>query len=277
MLWYLSGFLVILIAYMFYEPFLISVIRIDLHFSKLPKDFEGFTILHLSDLHTSKYGLLEKRARQIIKGLHFDVCAITGDLTTKSSIVSDVDKILDFNKQQFPVYVVTGNSEYKPWADTTEIIQQYKHYGYNVLSNSSEKYKINSSSIKFAGVEDPYTGNNNLDAAFDGVNDSEFVVGLAHCPSVADNMVKRGASLILAGHTHGGQIRLPGVGVLWSHMKYNNHLNDGFYDSEKLSRELKTEAGESKLFVNRGLGTSRIHLRLNCRPQIALIQLHRKA
>ncbi len=85
----------------------------------------------------------------------------------------------------------------------------------------------------------------------------------------------KGADLILAGHTHGGQVRFPGLGWFWTHMRSNKMLNDGLYASEALSRALNFDAGHSILFVSRGVGTSRLRLRLFCQPEIAWITLRK--
>lgn len=272
--WICVGLFVLLIGYMFYESYQISVNRIKLHFDDLPDEFNGFTILHLSDLHTTQYGRLEKRVGEVISKVNFDICTITGDLTANSSYVNCIRMMLRSIHQNIPIFVVTGNSEYKPWADTAQIKKEFIGQGFNVLSNSSDVIKRKQSKIRFVGVEDVYTGHHSIDEAFYGVGDDEFVVGLTHCPSIAEEMIVRGAQLVLAGHTHGGQVRLPWIGVVWSHMKRNSHLNDGLYKAVEISEKSAKQAKQAKLFVNRGIGTSRLPIRLNCRPQIAIIELH---
>lgn len=269
----IAGMACALGSYMLYEPYRVTVTRHNLHFSNLPKELDGFTILHLSDLHTTKYGLLEKRAESIISSLCYDICVITGDLSTSPVALPHIRRMLGSARQECPVYVVLGNSEYKPWADTGVIVHACEKQGFVVLVNSSTEVKGNGSSFVLVGLDDAYSGLHDVSAAFSAVTKGAFVVALSHCPSVVDEIIKQGASLVLSGHTHGGQLKIPGFGVLWSHMRHNRKLNEGYYSPDILSSLLKFEAGESKLFVSRGLGTSRVHMRLNCRPEIALLTL----
>ena len=270
---YIAGAAGLLTAYMHFESYFVSLVYFQMGFHKLPESFDGLRILHLSDTHTTKFGLLEQIAQTIINSLDYDICIITGDLSTTPEAISHIDRIISSRKHDCPVYVVTGNSEYKPWTDNESIVESCRCHGYVALSNSSEEFRNQDSSIYFAGVDYAYTHHHNVDKAFASIPENSFIIGLTHRPSITDEMISHGAALTLAGHTHGGQIRLPGLGVIWSHMSRNMQLNDGYYSSERLSSILGIDAGDAQLFVNRGLGTSRFHLRLNCRPQIALIRL----
>jgi predicted MPP superfamily phosphohydrolase len=272
-IWPIAGIAGALGIYSFYEPFRIVLTHLDLPFRNLPKGLDGFTILHLSDLHTSKYGLLEKRAESIISSLSYDMCVITGDLATTPKVLGYIRRMLGSLNHAPNIYVVPGNSEYKPWADTSDILQACEEQGFSVLANSDIRILHNSSSFVLVGLDDAYSKMHDVTKAFNGVDSNAFIIALSHCPSIVDDLINHGASLVLSGHTHGGQVRIPGIGVLWSHMRRNKKLNDGYYPPERLSKYLGFNVGESKLFVNRGLGTSRIHLRLNCMPEIALLRL----
>jgi len=272
-IWPIAGIAGALGVYSFYEPYRIVLTHLDLPYRSLPKELDGFTILHLSDLHTSKYGLLERRAESIISSLSYDMCVITGDLATTPKVLVDIRRMLGSLHNKSPIYVVPGNSEYKPWVDTNDILQACEEQDFTVIANTNSRIIHHGACFVLVGLDDAYSKMHDLTRAFNGIDDSAFIIALSHCPSIVDDLINHGSSLVLSGHTHGGQVRIPGIGVFWSHMRRNKKLNDGYYSPEQLSKYLGFDVGESKLFVNRGLGTSRIHLRLNCRPEIALLRL----
>ncbi len=144
-----------------------------------------------------------------------------------------------------------------------------------MLINSSHYIERGSQRLAIVGVDDPYNGLHDIDKAFNGVSPDEFIIFLTHCPSVTPEGISKGADLILSGHTHGGQVRIPGLGLLWTHMRANKKLNDGLYMPDDLKRILKMDIASSMLFVNRGVGSSRIHIRFLCPPEIVFITLRK--
>ena len=255
------------------EPYNIQVRELELSFPNLPSDFDGYTILHISDLHLTKLGRLEKRAMQIIANRTVDACLVTGDVTADPRASDIFRRVCSSIRSSDPIYLILGNSEHKPWLDTEMLVEALSFDGLELLINSSSAICRGDSRMVLAGVDDPYSGLDDIEAAFDGVDPDEFIIFLTHCPSTTPQGIQRGADLILSGHTHGGQVRLPFVKRFWTHMRANKILNDGVYLPEDLSRLLNTDAGHTVLFVNRGLGMSRLPLRFLCPPEIALITL----
>ncbi len=265
-----------LLAYMLlYEQFNLKVTEFELSFPNLPPEYDGYTILHLTDLHLTKIGLLEKMTMRIISGREVDACFITGDVTAEPRASDIFRRVCSVIKHRDPIVMVLGNSEHKPWLDSQALVDALTFDGLKMLINESIVFTRDSGKVAIVGVDDAYYGLSDLDAAFDGVKSDDFVIFLTHTPSITPDAIKRGADLILAGHTHGGQVRIPGYGVVWTHMRTNQSLNDGLYTSEDISRLTKIDAGHSKLFVNRGVGTSRIHIRFLCPPEIAYITLRK--
>ena len=251
----------------------IQLNNLQLSFTNLPKELDGLTVLHLSDLHIKKTGLLEQRAKKIISENHYDICVISGDLTTRANWVEHIREMLGTYDIDRPVYVVPGNSEHKSWVNTSDIVSAFNKHEFITLINDSITFEKNGKKITVVGMDDGYSRLHDVEKAFSEVKPDAFIVALSPCPSLTDKLINKNASLILCGHTHGGQIRFPGLGVIWSHMHKNKFLNDGLYLPEKLSKLLNMDIKESVLYVNRGLGTSRLHIRLNCRPEIAYITL----
>jgi predicted MPP superfamily phosphohydrolase len=155
------------------------------------------------------------------------------------------------------------------------LVEALKFDGLEMLINSSAIIRRGDEHIRLVGVDDAYSQLDDVDAAFEGVCDNEFVVFLTHSPCAAPKGIEKGADLILAGHTHGGQVRFPFLGVIFTHTRSHKALNDGLYTSDRLAKLLKTDPGRAILFVSRGIGTSRLHIRLLCPPEIVYITLHR--
>ena len=265
-----------LVAYsLLYEQFNIQVREIELTFASLPAAFDGYTILHLSDLHLTKFGLLERRATEIVARREVDCCAITGDVTASPRASDVFRRVCSAIRHRDPILSVLGNSEHKPWLDTQTIIDALTFDGLELLVNCSTAIRRGDESITFVGLDDPYSRLHDLETAFRGVDPKGFVICLTHCASVTPEVIGMGADLVLAGHTHGGQVRIPGIGVLWTHMRRNKSLNDGLYTSSDIARCTGIDAGHSVLFVNRGVGSSRLHLRFLCPPEIVYITLRR--
>ena len=258
------------------EPYNIQVRELELSFPNLPSDFDGYTILHISDLHLTKLGRLEKRAMRIIANRTVDACLVTGDATADPRASDIFRRVCSSIRSSDPIYLILGNSEHKPWLDTETLVEALSFDGLEILINSSAAVSRGESRIVLAGVDDPYSNLDDVEAAFDGVDPGEFIIFLTHCPSTTPQAIERGADLILSGHTHGGQVRFPFVNRFWTHMRANKALNDALYLPEDLSRLLNTDAGHSVLFVNRGLGMSRLRLRFMCPPEIAFITLRRE-
>ncbi|MHB9036259.1 MAG: metallophosphoesterase, partial [Armatimonadota bacterium] len=178
-------------------------------------------------------------------------------------------------KHRDPLFAILGNSEHKPWVSTEILKEALTFDGLNMLVNASCTVTRDGQSINIVGVDDPYYRFADIDAAFDGICPEDFIIFLTHCPSIAPRGIAKGADLTLAGHTHGGQVRIPGLNMFWTHMRACRKLNDGVYTPDKLKRALKTDVDGATLFVNRGVGTSKLHIRLFCRPEIVYIVLRR--
>ncbi|MCE5199858.1 MAG: metallophosphoesterase [Armatimonadota bacterium] len=258
------------------EQFNIKTRELEFTFSNLPPAFDGYTILHLSDLHFTKLGLLERRVMEIVSAREVDACIVTGDVTKEPRASDIFRRVCSVVPHHDLIYTVLGNSEHKPWLDSNMLQSALTFDGVKMLINASTKIIRGDQSITLVGVDDAYSGFADVNAAFMGVDPQEFIIFLTHCPSTTPQGIEKGADLILAGHTHGGQVRVPGVSLFWTHMRNNKKLNDGVYTAERLNRILKTDAGESILFVHRGVGTSRVHIRLFCPPEIVYITLRRK-
>jgi predicted MPP superfamily phosphohydrolase len=257
------------------EQFDIRVRSLDLSFPDLPPAFDGYTILHLSDLHLTQLARLERRLMDLISQREVDTCVVTGDITQDPRASDIFRRVCSAIRRRDTIYAVLGNSEHKPWLETQVLADALSFEGMRLLVNSSDVIRRGDDSITVVGVDDAYFGHADIDAAFRGVDPGGFTIFLTHSPSLTPQGIERGADLILAGHTHGGQVRLPFLGPIWTHMRANRKLNDGLYPPDRLRRLLHRDSAHTVLFVNRGVGTSKLHIRFLCPPEIAYITLHR--
>ncbi len=269
----------IAVLYAFLEPFRFVIREIELEFPGLPQEFDGLKILHLSDTHIRQMGRLERTWAKTIAKRPADLCVWTGDLVRFVKSVPLVFELLPSIKTARPVYAVLGNSEHKPHVDTSAMIEAFQSQpqanDFKLLVNASAAIERDGAKISIVGVDDPYSGFDDFDAAFQGVDRDGFVIVLAHCPSASERALTAGADLVLSGHTHGGQLRVPGFGVLWTHMKAPTPLNDGLYFAAKECPDIPAKPGAA-VFVHRGLGTSKIPIRFLCRPEIVYITLRQE-
>lgn len=238
----------------------------------LPEAFEGFKIAHVSDLHSAVFGRKNEKLLSLIRAAKPDIIAITGDLI--DSRHTDIDSALAFVEaaaEIAPVYYVTGNHESR--LDFDEIEPRLIAAGARVLRNEAEDIGRGGERIRLAGIDDPSfirTGGTaeeraaaELEQLGDGVG--TFTVLLAHRPELVEVYAEYGAGLVLSGHAHGGQVRLPLLGGLYA--PGQGLLPE--YDSGLYS------LGETQMVVSRGLGNSVAPLRVNNRPELVIVTLSR--
>lgn len=238
----------------------------------LPEAFEGFKIAHVSDLHNAVFGRKNERLLSLIRAAEPDIIAITGDLI--DSRHTDIDSALAFVEaaaEIAPVYYVTGNHESR--LDFDEIEPRLIAAGARVLRNEAEDIEHCGERIRLAGIDDPSfirtggTAEERAAAELEQLGDGggTFTVLLAHRPELVEVYAEYGAGLVLSGHAHGGQVRLPLLGGLYA--PGQGLLPE--YDSGLYS------LGETQMVVSRGLGNSVAPLRVNNRPELVIVTLSR--
>lgn len=219
-------------------------------------------IVHLSDLHTKTFSrsdyLVEK-----VNSQKPDIIVITGDVFDgRWNDLNYIDSYLAPLKATYGKYFVYGNNEYHKRVDIKAFSTHLEKSGYVVLQNSNIKLDIRNQTLWLIGVDDPHTGRDNLAKALQGVGDGPKVL-LAHSPEIINDAVKEGIDLVLVGHTHGGQMRLPGLRNTIVNVRsgYEEYLR-GLY-----------QVGNTQMYVNRGIGTTRLPMRLFVPPEIAVFDL----
>ena len=236
---------------------------------ELPEEFDGFRIAQVSDLHNASFGEDNEELLGLLRSAEPDIIAVTGDLIdSRHTDVETAVKFIEAASEIAPVYYVTGNHEAR--LDFDEIEPQLIEAGAVVLRNASAYVELGAARIQIAGIDDPSflgssgSADERAAAELEGVVDADaYTVLLAHRPELIDTYAAAGAELILSGHAHGGQVRLPLIGGLYA-------PGQGFlpeYDAGVF------ESGGSTMVVSRGLGASMFPLRVNNRPELVLIIL----
>ncbi|KJS87678.1 MAG: metallophosphoesterase [Peptococcaceae bacterium BICA1-8] len=248
------------ISYVFFEVKSIAVKKYVVPVRNLPSSFNGFTILHLTDLHSKEYGSNQKRLINLINRYEFDMVAITGDLVDKDNPNINPAISLIKGMQKKPAFFVPGNHDW--WTDY-KIKEPLLSEGVQILENTSQKYTKGDKHIWIIGVDDPYLGKDNLDLALEGTDDSSPRLLLAHAPNIYPLAIQSKIDLVLAGHTHGGQVRIPIIGaIVVPGQGLFPKLDYGLFSSNSTT-----------MVINGGLGESILPVRFYNRPEIVLITL----
>jgi predicted MPP superfamily phosphohydrolase len=238
-----------------------TVIRIK----DLPERFEGFRIAQVSDVHHSRLVSIEevRRVVALANETRADMVALTGDYTTDlPKYVEPCAEVLSELKAPEGVWAVLGNHDHRTAGPLTR--QALRRRGIEVLTNQNTELRRGADVLQLAGVDDWGWGKADFARAMQGVDTSRPSLLLSHEPMALDVPETRGVSLILSGHTHGGQINLPLVGspaaYVWKHLRYLR----GRYESEG-----------TQLYVSRGTGVIGVPVRVGAPPEVAVIRLQR--
>jgi predicted MPP superfamily phosphohydrolase len=259
--------------------------KVKLAFDNLPKAFDGFKILHISDIHSGSFDSREAimDGIKLINQQEADVVLFTGDLVNNDSR-EIIPFIEDFKtlKAPYGVYSVLGNhdyGDYKKWdsvqakQENMELLYQYqKEMGFQLLNNENSILTKGEDVIGIYGVENwgnlPFPQKGDLDKALSGSEDVDFKVLLSHDPTHWDKKVVSHPvhfDLTLSGHTHGMQFGVDIPGFKWSPIKYIYPQWAGLYAK-----------GKQYLYVNRGFGFLGFPGRVGIWPEITSIELTRK-
>jgi predicted MPP superfamily phosphohydrolase len=241
----------------------IKLIQFDLTFPDLPAPLDGYRILHVSDPHLDRLPELVDAARALLVGLKVDMLALTGDI--RGDDRAPVERSAGLLKEALagvsvrgPRLAVLGNH------DPVEMVGALERVGFDVLINRSLIVRHEGDSLRVTGLDDVncfYT--ESARTALD-THAGEFRIALVHSAEVADDADETGYSLYLCGHTHGGQICLPGGRPIITHLKRFKHAASGLW-----------RQGHMIGYTSCGLGVSDLPVRFNTRGEVAVITLRR--
>lgn len=241
----------------------IEVSEHHIHVPNLPQRFAGLRIVHLTDIHHGLYLPLQAvmDAVELANRLEPDVVALTGDFVTYSrSYIEPVAQVLGALKARYGVFATLGNHDFRVGADA--VTRALRRAGIDVLRNHNASIRRSGQTLYVAGIED-LGYKPDLTRALRGIPEGAPVVLLSHNPGIIRKAARAGVGLVLSGHTHGGQFKLPVLGSIYGKPLERTRFKSGL-DS----------MGATQIYVSRGIGTVVLPLRYNCPAEIPLLHLH---
>ncbi len=229
---------------------------------RLPSAFEGYTILHISDLHIEMSRPAMARVTELAAGLDYDICVMTGDY--RASTFGSYEAALAAMAPlvaclRGPIYGVLGNH------DTIKMTPGLEDMGVAMLLNESVRIDRGGRSIHLAGIDDAHFFRvDNIEKAAAGIPFDDFSILLSHTPEIYRQAAHAGFDAILCGHTHGGQICLPGSIPITLDATLPRDYGAGAWKYNDMSG-----------YTSCGAGSSVLPVRLNCPPEITLHTLRR--
>lgn len=228
---------------------------------------EGLTIAHLTDVHV---GLITpkkriRRAVEIANEHKPDVVLLTGDYVCYGKqYVEKMGQQLGGLQARAGVVAVLGNHDH--WCDTQGVTKQLRANGYDVLRNQNVELRPRGVPLTVIGIDDAVTKHADPHKAFAGASKKGTKLCLSHCPELADTAASYGANLVVAGHTHGGQVHVKGFSDRMHKFFTKRRYLSGWY-----------QVGECALYVNRGVGQSSIPIRAGegAKAEVAIFTLRR--
>jgi uncharacterized protein len=254
------------------EPNRPRLIRKEIALRRWPSSLDGFTIALLSDFQYDPYFSVHpiRSAVGTVNDLHPDMIALTGDFVS-SPLTGDSERgalmaepcaqILRNLHAPFGVWAVMGNHD--AFTDPDHVTAALRDVGINVLVNQSTPIEKNGGRFWLGGVDDILGKASDLDATLHNIPANEATVLMVHEPDFADRVARHPVDLQLSGHTHAGQIRVPGLPPLFLPELAKKYVW-GLY-----------KIGDLTLYTNAGLGTVDIPIRFNCPPEITMLTIRR--
>lgn len=238
--------------------------HVDLDLPDLPAEFDGFTILHLSDLHVDARPAAMDAALVLAGAVSVDLCVLTGDYRWRVSgpfnqIMPAMRELARRVSARHGLYAVLGNH------DSADMAEAFEDVGITLLLNETMSIHRDGAAMHVTGTDDVhYFYTDAARAALEQTPDG-FKIALVHSPELADTAADNGFHLYLAGHTHGGQVCLPGGRPIITHLSRFRDYAAGTW-----------RHGAMRGYTSTGVGTSGLPVRFNCRGEVALITLRRR-
>jgi hypothetical protein len=247
------------------EPHWLQIERVEVTLSRLPAEFTGYRIVQLSDLHLYRYNSPDKirRAVDLALGLNPDLIVLTGDYVSslRDGEAGALERELSRLSAPDGVFAVLGNHDW--WTDNEMVAAALQRANVILLRNENVAILRGKGVLYLAGVDDIWEHKDNLPQALLGIPVEAGVILLAHEPDFAETAATdRRILLQLSGHTHGGQVRFPGMEA-FAKPRWGRLYTNGLY-----------AVGNMHLYVTRGVGVIFPPLRFFCRPEVTQLRLY---
>ncbi len=261
------------IGFCFWQNNALEVTNYTYSSDEIPLSFDGYRIVQISDLHNKNFGKQPNRLIKEIQSLQPDMIVVTGDIIDSNH--TNIETAIAFLNETVsiaPCYYITGNHEL--WLEETvrtELMERIAKTGTVILNDETidivadSDSNIDSTAVEtftLVGLDDGSLLGNTLQTLTKDIDKDQFILLLAHEPQNLMFYSKENVDLILSGHAHGGQFRLPGIGGLVA-------PDQGFLP--KYTEGLHTENGVS-MIISRGIGNSIVPIRIFNRPEIVCVE-----
>lgn len=234
--------------------------RQDIHITNLPDKFYGYTMLLISDLHLDMNPDMPGALITAVKELDYDVCVLTGDYRAKTwgshlPTMAAMAEVRPHLKNQ--TYAILGNH------DSIRMVPHFENIGIRVLINESVTLTRGDQAIYLAGIDDPhYYRSDNMELACNDIPHDAVSILLSHSPEMYKQAAFAKFELMLCGHTHGGQVCLPGGVPFMVNANCPRRFSKGLWQFSELQG-----------YTSVGSGVSVVDVRINCPPEVTLIRL----
>ena len=235
--------------------------RLDIWFENLPQEFDGFRLLQLSDLHADFLPETLQAALDLTADVEADICVLTGDFRRRvkgsfDDILPAMERLTSQISTPQGTYAILGNH------DSADMVEPFEALGIRVLINETHTILRNGAELHLTGTDDVHYYSTDAARQALAVAPEGFKIALIHSPELADAAAKNGYQLYLAGHTHGGQVCLPGGWPIITHMNRYRRYARGLW-----------RHGDMRGYTSTGVGVSGLPVRFNTRGEVALITL----
>jgi len=248
----------------------LGLTRLELPLRHLPRALDGLTVLHVTDLHLSEGMRPAEAIVPLLDGIAYDLAVYTGDLADDEGGMQALGALFGALRPRQAAFAVLGNHDHYYYRHATgegprpnnlePLLRTLEAGAVRVLDNANTS--LYDGALYVVGVDDPALGLDRLGAAFAGVPGDAATILLAHSPDVLVRLGRCRPGLLLAGHTHGGQLRVPGLGPIGSVSVLPRRYSMGAYVYDGV-----------QTYVSRGVGTSGAPARWNCPPEVTVIRL----
>jgi len=265
----------LLLIYFYYENTTLKTTNYTISSSKIPNEFNDYKIIQISDYHNERSNRLNKYLIDELKKEQPDIIGITGDFVDPYKISIDPSiNLIKKIKEIAPIYYVSGNHEAES-SNYEKIKNKLGEQGVIILENETKIIEKENSKINLIGINDPKMAREksvddstiiNKELEISNYNEKLFSILLSHRPEVFRTYVENNIDLVLTGHAHGGQIRIPFIGGIVA-------PNQGLFP--KYTSGLFTE-NNTNMIISRGIGNSILPFRINNRPELVVITLKAK-
>lgn len=261
----------ILLGYAYFiEPDRLIIKEVSLNVPNWSRELNGFKIAAISDIHGGSHNITEEKISTIAEQINAqnpDIVVMLGDFVTQieskhSGLVMPIERIvqnLKGLKAKYGVFVVIGNHDW--WYDEKKCRAEFEKVGFTVLENETKSFEVNNKTVTILGIEDFWKRRKvDVKDVLEKLPTQENIIGITHNPDSFDQ-TPESLAILLAGHTHGGQVNFPLIGapIVPSNKEYTaGHV----------------EKNGKNLYVTTGIGTSGLPVRFRVPPEIAVITLN---